>query len=82
MLRERMNAWFFSKAQTALGGKEAWECVRDMQLACRVLVPVRAGTIRNEEGNLCTTLDARQQWWRRHFTHVLNIISELQSWTK
>jgi hypothetical protein len=54
VLRERKNAWFFSKAQTAqqgrFGGNEAWKCVRDMQLACRGLVPVRAGTIRDEEG--------------------------------
>ena len=48
VLRERKTAWFFSKAQTAqqgrFGGKEACKCVRDMQLACRGLVPVRAGT--------------------------------------
>ena len=38
-----------------------------------------AGTIRDEEGNPCTTLDARQQRWRRHFTHVLNINSHFRA---
>ena len=70
------NARFLRMAQRAqrgrFGGKEVWQCVRDMQHACRGLVPVRSGTIKDEVGNPCTSAEESQQRWRRHFTDVLN----------
>ena len=75
-VRNAKNAWFLSKAQEAeqgrFGAKEVWQCIRDMQHACRGLVPARSGTIRDEAGNPCLSAEERQQRWRRHFTSVLN----------
>ena len=32
--------------------------------------------VKDEGGNVCTTSEAQQQRWRRHFTKILNIQSE------
>lgn len=37
---------------------------------------MRAATVWDEEGNLCSTLVPQQQRWRRHFTNILNIQSQ------
>ena len=44
-----------------------------MQYGRRGLVPSRLATVVDEEGNPCTTVEAQQQRWRRHFTNILNI---------
>ena len=53
-----------------------WKCIRDMQHGRRGLVPARLATVVDEEGNACTTVEAQQQRWRRHFTKILNIQSQ------
>ena len=58
------------------GGKKVWKCIRDMQHGRRGLVPARLATVVDEEGNACTTVEAQQQRWRRHFTKILNIQSQ------
>ena len=47
-----------------------------MQRGRRGLVPTRSATIRDENGNPCTTTDTQHQRWRRHFSNVLNIPSQ------
>ena len=42
----------------------------------RGLVPTRSATIRDENGNPCTTTDTQHQRRRRHFSNVLNIPSQ------
>ena len=79
-LRNTKDTWFRSKAdatqQRRFGGKEAWQSIRDMQRACRGLISQRTGTIKDEEGYPCTSVDAQQQRWRRHFTGILNVESQ------
>ena len=66
------------EAQKArFGGKIVWQSIRDMQHCRRGLVPSRSVIINDEEGNPCTTPLAQQQHWKRHFTIVLNLQSEL-----
>ena len=52
-----------------------WQAIRDMQQACRGLVPQRTGNIKDEEGHPCTMSEAKEQRWRWHFTGILNIES-------
>ena len=82
-VRHAKNGWFLRKAQKAqqgrFGGKEVWQCIRDMQHACTGLVPVRSGTIKDELGNPCTSEEEREQRWRRHFTGVLNQQSQFNA---
>ena len=79
-VRAAKNAWFTSKAEEAhwsrFGGKKVWKCIRDMQYGQRGLVPSTLTTVVDEEGNPCTTVEAQQQRWRRHFTKILNIQSQ------
>ena len=57
-------------------GKRVWKCIRDMQYGRRGVVPSRSATIKDENGNPCTTPSAQQQRWQRHFTNVLNTQSQ------
>ena len=52
-----------------------WQSIHDMQRACRGLIPQRTGAIKDEKGQPCTSVVAKQQHWRRHFTDILNIES-------
>ena len=78
-MRDAKNAWFLKKADVAqqqrFGGKEVWQSIRDMQRACRGLIPQRTGNIKDEDGEPCTSVDAKQQRWRRHFNGILNVES-------
>ena len=75
-IRDAKNAWFQAKADEAqrerFRGKVVWKCIRDMQGACRGLIPSRVITINDENGEPCSTPTTQQQRWRRHFTKVLN----------
>ena len=81
-VRAGKNAWFSSKAEEAqihvsrLGRKKIWKRLRDMQYGRCGLTPSRLTTVVDEEGNSCTTVGAQQQWWKRHFTNILNIQSQ------
>ena len=72
----RKNKWFQAKAAEASagrnGGKVVWKCIRDIQKSRRGMVPMRAATVKDEDGS---TPDSQQQRLRRHFTKVLNIES-------
>ena len=61
-MRSAKDVWFHSKADVAqqrrFGGKEVWQSIRDMQQACRGLIPQRTGIIKDEEGQPCTSVDA------------------------
>ena len=80
VVRVSKNAWFQAKAEEAqsnrFSDKKAWKCIRDMQRGHRGLVPTRCVTIKDESGSQCTTTQAQQQMWRRHFMKVLNVQSE------
>ena len=76
VMQDAKNRWFQEKAEEAqkawFGRKRVWKCFRDMQYGRRGLVPSRSATIKDENGNPCTTPSAQQQRWQRHFTNVLN----------
>ena len=79
-VREAKNAWFQAKAEEAqrdrFSGKQAWQCIRDMQHGRRGLIPTRCITIKDESGVPCTSTQAQEERWRRHFTKVLNVQSQ------
>ena len=60
--------------QQRFGGKEVWQLIRDMQWTCRGLIPQRTGNIK-DEGEPCTSVDVKEQWWRWHFNGTLNVES-------
>ena len=37
---------------------------------------MKSAAVKDENGKVCTTLEARGERWRRHFTKILNIQSE------
>ena len=79
-VRGAKDAWFHRKASEAErgrnGGKIVWRCIRDIQRGRRGLVPVRVAAVKDEDGNACTTTEAQQERWKRHFSKVLNIQSQ------
>ena len=79
-VRVAKDAWFQRKASEAErgrnGGKVVWQCIRDIQRGRRGLVPVRSAVVQDENGNSCTTTEAQQERWRRHFSKILNIQSD------
>ena len=81
-VRSAKDSWLCSKADVAqqqrFGGKEVWRSIRDMQRACRGLIPQRTGIIKDEEGQPCTSVDAKQQRRRQHFTSILNVESQFK----
>ena len=59
-VRNAKDTWFKRKAdevqESRFGEKKVWRCIRDMQRACRGLVPQRTGNIKDEEGRpWCTS---------------------------
>ena len=78
--REAKNSWFLRKAAEAQkgqhGGKVVWRCIRDIQRGRKGLVPRRSTVLKDEEGNICKTLEQQQQRWKRHFTEILNVQSK------
>ena len=72
--------WFQNKAdvveQDKFGGKQVWNCIRDMQRGRRGRVPSRVITIHDENDILCESTVSQHQRWRRHFTKVLNVVSQ------
>ena len=81
-VREAKNAWFQSKAAEAQRGRHAgkvvWRCIRDIQVGRRGLAPVRSTVVRDEEGNLCSTLEEQHWRWRSHFATILTIQSQFE----
>lgn len=78
--RQAKNEWFKQKALTAQagrhGGKVVWKCIRDMQRGRRGLVPLKTASVVDEDGNTCSTPQQMHERWRRHFTKILNIMSQ------
>ena len=79
-VRGATDAWFLHKASEAErgrnGGKIVSRCIRDIQRGRTGLVPVRAVAVKDEDGKACTTTEAQQERWKRHFSKVLNIQSQ------
>ena len=78
-MRGVKDRWLRGEADKAqesrFGGKIVWRCIRDMQQACRGLVPQRTGNIKNEDGHPRASLQEKQQRWKRHFANILNVRS-------
>ena len=78
-VREAKNRWFQKKAAAAeegqFGGKQVWNCIRDMQHGRRGRVPSRVVTIHDENDIPCVDAVSQHQRWQRHFTRVLNVVS-------
>ena len=79
-VRAAKNKWFQDKAdiveQDKFGGKQVWNCIRDMQHGKRGQVPSRVITIHDEDDMLCVSTASQHQQWRRHFAKVLNVASQ------
>ena len=82
-VREAKNRWFREKAATVeegqFAGKQVWNCIRDMQHGRRGRVPSRVVTTYiqyDENGIPCINAASQHQRWRRHFTKVLNVVSQ------
>ena len=58
------------------GGKLVWKCIHDIQRGRRGLVPMRTAVVGDESGDVCTTSEAQNERWRRHFSKILNVQSE------
>ena len=78
--RKAKNDWFQEKAREIekkrFGGKKAWKAIREIQCECRELLPGRMAVINDEEGVPCSSKEAQQQRWSRHFTKVPNLGSQ------
>ena len=78
--RGAKNQWFVMTAKEAKegrnGGKVVWKCIRDIQRGRKGLVPVNCTRLLDEEGKECKTPRQKQERWRRHFEHILNIYSQ------
>ena len=55
-----------------------WKAIRKMQHGHKGLLPCRMTIIDDEEGVPCSSKEAQQQRWRRHFTKVLNLRSQFE----
>ena len=49
-----------------------------MQHRRRGLLPCRTALIEDEESVPCRIKEAQQQWWRKHFSKVLNLRSQFE----
>ena len=58
------------------GRKVVWRCIRDIQCGWRGLIPLKTTQVNDENGNICSTPQQQQERWRRHFSKVLNIVSQ------
>ena len=80
-IREAKNNWFLLKAKEEQGGvnggKVVWKCIREIRRGKRGLVPVKTRSMRNKEGHTCSTPQQQHDRWRRHFSNLLNIVSEI-----
>lgn len=76
-IRNAKNTWFASKASiienARFNGEVIWKNIRALCRGCAGLQPVNIHAVRDEEGNICSTTEAQQQRWCRHFTKVLNV---------
>ena len=76
-MRKAKDDWFRKKAQEAererFGGKEVWQCIRDLQRGWRGRMPTRVVAVDGEEGRPCSTTAEQQERWKRHFSKVLNV---------
>ena len=65
LMRKAKNDWFLHKALEAEkgrhGGKLVWQCIRDIKRGRRGLVPARTAVVKDEEGNVCTTMESQQE---------------------
>ena len=58
------------------GGKDVWQCIRDLQRGRRGRMPTRVVTVDDEDSRTCTTTVEQRERWKRHFRRVLNIPSQ------
>ena len=47
-----------------------------MERGRRGLIPTRCISIKDEEGNPCTSTESQEERWKRHFSNVLNVRSK------
>ena len=84
-IRKAKNTWFAANAadieRGSFGGVEVWRGIRVLQHGRKGLIPSRAVTITDENGDPCCCDPASQQaHWRRHFTLVLNLCGSFSAY--
>ena len=82
-IRKAKNEWFRRKAEEAekkrFGGKEVWQCIRDLQRGHWGRMPMKVVTVEGEDGRPCVTTAEQEERWRGHFSRVLNVQSEFDA---
>ena len=79
--RRAKNNWLADIAQQAESGRVAchggsvWSTIRSIQRCFRGLRPIPATSLKNEDGQPCSSAEELSARWQRHFTKVLNIES-------
>ena len=56
--------------------KVVWRCIRNIQREWRGLIPLKTTQVNDENENTCSTLQQQQARLKRHFSKVLNIVSQ------
>ena len=79
--RRAKNDWLADIAQQAESGRVAchggsvWLTIHSIQRCFRGLRPIPATSLKNEDGQPCSSAEELSARWQRHFTKVLNIES-------
>ena len=55
--------------------KHAWSAIREIQSCFSGLRPIPSSMVLDEDGNVCVSVEAKRDWWQRHYNHVLYIPS-------
>ena len=62
-------------SRTAHDGKKLWDAIKSIQRSHQGLRPTPVPVIRDEQGDVCMSLQDQCQRWQRHFQKVLNLES-------
>ncbi len=78
-VRAAKNNWFCRMASVVekgrFGEKEVWNSIRAMQTCRKGLVVRSSASVKDKEGNMCTSAEAQHSRWREHFMKILNVKS-------
>ena len=78
-VRKAKSEWYAKMASIGeegrFGEKKVWDRIRTIQISKKGLIARRPSTIKDLDGNTCTSVEAQHQRWREHFSNVLNVRS-------
>ena len=78
-VRNAKTSWIKDQAAIAesgkFSGKQVCCAIRSIQRCYSGLCPVSVKAVRDEDGELCTSLESQKQRWQQHVTRVPNVRS-------